>query len=31
MITEIPLAEAPAAAAKLMAGQMRGRCVVRIH
>ncbi len=30
MITEIALAEAPAAAAKLIAGQMRGRYVVRI-
>jgi len=30
MITEIPLAEAPAAAAKLIAGEMRGRHVVRI-
>ena len=30
MTTEIPLAEAPAAAERLIAGQMRGRCVVRI-
>jgi acrylyl-CoA reductase (NADPH) len=30
MITEVPLAEAPAAAAKLMAGQVRGRIVVTI-
>ena len=30
MITEIALAEAPAAAARLMDGKMRGRCVVRI-
>ena len=30
MITEIALADAPAAAARLIAGQMRGRCVVRI-
>ena len=30
MITEVPLAEAPAAAAKLMAGQVRGRVVVKI-
>ncbi|MDP1649372.1 MAG: MDR family oxidoreductase [Rubrivivax sp.] len=30
MITEIALAEAPAAAARLIAGQMRGRYVVRI-
>jgi acrylyl-CoA reductase (NADPH) len=30
MITEIPLDEAPAAAARLMAGQMRGRYLVRI-
>jgi acrylyl-CoA reductase (NADPH) len=30
MITELPLAEAVAAAAKLMAGQVRGRIVVKI-
>lgn len=30
MVTEIPLAEAPAMAEKLMAGQVRGRIVVRI-
>ena len=30
MITEVPLAEAPAAAARLMAGQVRGRIVVKI-
>jgi len=30
MVTEIPLAEAPAMAERLMAGQVRGRIVVRI-
>jgi acrylyl-CoA reductase (NADPH) len=30
MITELPLAEAPAAAARLMAGQVRGRIVITI-
>ena len=30
MVTDVPLADAPAAAAKLMAGQVRGRVVVKI-
>jgi D-arabinose 1-dehydrogenase-like Zn-dependent alcohol dehydrogenase len=30
MITEIPLAEAPEAARRLMAGEVRGRIVVRL-
>jgi acrylyl-CoA reductase (NADPH) len=30
MVTEVPLEEAPAAAARLLAGQVRGRIVVRI-
>ena len=30
MTSEVPLAEAPAVAERLISGQMRGRCVVRI-